>query len=222
MTRRRWLIFLFGVILVLFILRAFAADRDVEIRQLSFSYCPDVEAFSALEILRVRNKNSGYIKTEQELDAYQDIYQATKGQDVGFNTWSPQIGTAPKLFKLRVRLRNYSREASGEIPITTRLYAKTGDYLVHQQTFLVDEKHLWKTAKWVPFQVIEGVVPRLASQESYDYLVEPVRFGHYLATLRHQFPVALKAVVELKNPKTTRIIEMPVQADSFAVKNLSP
>jgi hypothetical protein len=225
MTQPRWLAHLSGIFffmfMTVFMMSAFAAKNDVEIREISFSYRPDTEAYFALQVADIRTRSNGIINKQAELDAYKQIYQSSDGTDVDFKTWTATTGsTAPKAFRLRLKLRSYQPEATTEIPITITMYAKVGEYFVDQKTYMVDHEHLKKTAKWIPFQTIEGAIPVLAGKEVYEYYSDPVLFGDFLLSIKHQFPVAVKAEVKLTNPDIIKSLEMPVNASQFALEDL--
>lgn len=220
MTRWRWMILLFAIILTLLILRAFAFTV-VELKDAAFSYRPEAEPVFIAESTRLRNQNNGFINRQQELELYHRIVQSSDATDMDLDTWSSTQGKAPRQFRVRVRVKNYGDQASVETPVTIKLFAKVGEYYVDQSAFMVDQQHLASTAKWVPVQTLQGHIPVLARNEDYDYFSDPVMFGAYLHSLKNRYPTQLKAEISLLQTKAHKTIILPVQASHFALEDLN-
>ncbi len=222
MNRRRWLIFLFGVILVLFILKALKSfgATPLNIDGAAFSYKPDIDAYYFTQITKLSTQNNGYIDKHQELEIYHKLYQTHQGTHQDLTAWNEAVGTSPQEFSIRLRLYNNSINASHETPVTIAIDAKVGEYYVDTKAFMVDQKHLEKTARWIKCQTIHDKIPMLGSEETYTFYSKPLYFGAYLLSLKHQFPVAIRAKITLSGSKMAKVIEIPVYSDHFALEDL--
>jgi hypothetical protein len=220
MPRKLWLITLSIVFFFNLHLPEALAFSVVELKDVAFSYRPEAEPFFVVETAKMRNSSNGFIDKYKELEAYNRIYKEIGGQDMDFDLWTAQGGAGPKQFRIRARVKNYGNQVSTPLPITITLMAKVGAYFVDQQAYMVDQEHLQNTAKWVKMQTIQNTVPVLAGGETYDFFSEPVMFGSYLLSLEHQFPVALKATVQLNSLKDTKTVEIPVNGNHFALEDL--
>lgn len=219
MRGKPWL----GMMAVALLLMSVSVARAftvVEVREVAFSFYPEAEPHARLEMAEVRSNNSGYIYKRQELEAYRRVLETQPGELRDFDTWNAQGGPAPRIFRIRVQVKNYGNEPSGETPVNVLLMAKVGEFLVDQEAFMVDQAHLHNTAKWATVQTLSGVIPPLAQGETFDYYSEPVMFGAYLLGLKHQFPVALQATATLPQSSSTKTLEIPVKIDHFALEDL--
>ncbi len=220
MTRRRWLILLFAIILTLFLLKAFAFTV-VEVKETAFSYRPAVEALAKLEGASLKIKRNGMSSRQEELELYHRLYAENPGTEQDLTAWSVRGGASPDEFSVRVKVRNYGDEASAEIPVTVNVSAKVGEYFVDQQAFMVARQHLTDTARWEPLQTVNCTIPILAPNQSYDVYCGPITFGAYLHSLENRFPVRLKAEILMNGKPTGKPLEIPVNPDYFAVDQLN-
>ena len=190
----------------------------LEFTEAAFTWRPEVEPLYQIKRLDMRNQYSGVIDLERELALYHELAKPDQA-NMDLFAWHAKSGPAPLEVRVRLLAKNTQGQLSKPQPVRITLYGKTGLYKVDPTTLLVDMAFMRRTARWKSLGQLKGTIPVLAPSEVYTWISDPYLLGQYLARHRSEFPLALKAVVQL-GAAGSKTIQIPMTPDHVALEQI--